>query len=604
MVIHSMTATFGCLEQATLTFTQGLNLLEMPNESGKSTWCAFLRAMFYGLESRKGGALSERNRYTPWSGSGMNGSVTLTWQGKDLTLRRFPKGSNPFGGFQAMYTGTEEPVAGLTADNVGEIILGVTKEAFSRTCFVAQGGLHVDASGDLERRIAALAGAGEEDVSYSDAERRLRDWRNQRQSNRATGTLPKLRSQLSQTEAKRQRLLDAQARGREARQALEQLERDRLEVEDDLARHARKAEADRLADARAHYEKTAQRLGQAEEALMEAQTAEASAKNALPPMPGSGRGGQVALRLAMLLGCALVVCALVFALWPLIIGGVALLNIGALGNYSLAKARRASQSAYDQALARWEEAKKGLEAAQTQHIAARAAWEAVSQQGEPPAPPAVEHLPRRELTDDRQRLRRVQDSIALCKERLSRSQGEAEALGGLEPIEGEAAALEAAITREEGELEALNLALEALAEANAQLRTRFSPALNQKAGAILARLTGGRYESLTFTREFEILAQTKTGAKSAHLFSQGTADQAYLALRLAICALALPQRDPPPLILDDALVAFDDARLALALDVLQALAKERQVLLFTCQSRERLALANPARNGYNEGNIS
>lgn len=103
-----MTATFGGLQNATLRLEPGLNLLELPNESGKSTWCAFLRAMLYGLESRKGGSLSERNRYTPWSGAAMAGEVELVWQGKEITLRRFPKGSNPFGGFQAVYTGTEE----------------------------------------------------------------------------------------------------------------------------------------------------------------------------------------------------------------------------------------------------------------------------------------------------------------------------------------------------------------------------------------------------------------------------------------------------------------------------------------------------------------
>ncbi len=73
--------------------------------------------------------------------------------------------------------------------------------------------------------------------------------------------------------------------------------------------------------------------------------------------------------------------------------------------------------------------------------------------------------------------------------------------------------------------------------------------------------------------------------------SQGTADQAYLALRLAICLLALPEGETAPLILDDALVSFDDARLRLALELLRDLAGERQVLLFTCQSRERQALA-------------
>ena len=63
-------------------------------------------------------------------------------------------------------------------------------------------------------------------------------------------------------------------------------------------------------------------------------------------------------------------------------------------------------------------------------------------------------------------------------------------------------------------------------------------------------------------------------------------DQLYLAVRLAVCQLALPEEDPSPLVLDDALINFDDARMALALDCLKDLARERQILLFTCHGRE------------------
>lgn len=43
--------------------------------------------------------------------------------------------------------------------------------------------------------------------------------------------------------------------------------------------------------------------------------------------------------------------------------------------------------------------------------------------------------------------------------------------------------------------------------------------------------------------------------------------------------------------LDDALAAFDDGRMALALDLLAQLAEDRQILLFTCQSREAACLS-------------
>ena len=128
--------------------------------------------------------------------------------------------------------------------------------------------------------------------------------------------------------------------------------------------------------------------------------------------------------------------------------------------------------------------------------------------------------------------------------------------------------------------------------------------MNREAGAILSQLTGGKYDAITFTRQFEALAQTDAGPKSARLLSQGAADQAYLALRLALCRLALPDGETAPLVLDDALVCFDDARLGLALEVLLAFARDRQLLLFTCQGRERAALAISGRNRYNICNIS
>ena len=61
-------------------------------------------------------------------------------------------------------------------------------------------------------------------------------------------------------------------------------------------------------------------------------------------------------------------------------------------------------------------------------------------------------------------------------------------------------------------------------------------------------------------------------------------DQLYLALRLAVARELTPQA---PLILDDALVRFDDARLAAALGILRREAETKQVILFTCQGREK-----------------
>ena len=65
-----------------------------------------------------------------------------------------------------------------------------------------------------------------------------------------------------------------------------------------------------------------------------------------------------------------------------------------------------------------------------------------------------------------------------------------------------------------------------------------------------------------------------------------------LALRLAVADLVLPEPDQVPVVLDDALITLDDTRLALALQTLLDLSRDRQVILFTCQSREFRVLEN------------
>lgn len=142
MKIIRMRATFGGLDHRELELKEGLNIIEAPNEGGKSTWSAFLRAMLYGINTKerdKQGYIAEKNRYQPWSGAAMEGVLELEWKGEKITLRRGPKGSTPFGKFEAVYTDTGEPVGFLTADNAGETLIGAPREVFERSAFVGQG---------------------------------------------------------------------------------------------------------------------------------------------------------------------------------------------------------------------------------------------------------------------------------------------------------------------------------------------------------------------------------------------------------------------------------------------------------------------------------
>ena len=249
MKILKMRATFGKLQSAELALGEGLNVIEAPNEGGKSTWSAFLRAMLYGINTKerdRQGYLAEKNRYQPWSGAAMEGSVELLWQGRSVTLRRGPKGSTPFGRFEAVYTGTAELVPGLTGDNAGETLTGVPREVFERSAFVGQGGAAIDGAPALEARIAALASSGEEDVSYSQVERRLRDWLNRRKHNK-TGLIPRLEEELADVEETLARQSKAFRLAQEARRELERLQAEHRLLESERDAHLSRAMAQRRA---------------------------------------------------------------------------------------------------------------------------------------------------------------------------------------------------------------------------------------------------------------------------------------------------------------------------------------------------------------------
>jgi len=190
--IHSMTATFGKLEHQTLTLKPGLNIIEAPNEWGKSTWCAFLTAMLYGLDTRAKTtktALADKERYAPWSGLPMEGRMELCWQGREITIERRTKGRIPMGDFRAYETDSGLPVSELTARNCGELLLGVERSVFVRSAMIRFSDLLVNGDEALRQRLHALVTTGDESAAGEQLARQLKELKNRCRYNR-TGLLP------------------------------------------------------------------------------------------------------------------------------------------------------------------------------------------------------------------------------------------------------------------------------------------------------------------------------------------------------------------------------------------------------------------------------
>ena len=663
----------------------------------------------------------------------MEGTLTLERQGRSLTLYRGPKGSTPWGSFSAVWTATGEAVEGLTAENCGEALLGVSREVFERTAFVGQGEISLSPSADLEKRVAALATSGEEDVSFSQVERRLKDWLNRRKVNSRVGLIPELEGELSQVESSLERQGDLLRRAQEARQETERLEAEKARLEAQLRSHAAASEAQRAEtrrQAQKDYdealaqleaiEKTAQALPPSEE-LRRAQgdlaylnTLTANLKMARKSVPeaqekaeeaqrearsdplfgnldptqaaarsqrdhdeakhleGRGINPLLLLPLPLLASVILTLWAyfsprdpatsfpwwstlifllpMVWILTALVLLPLLLLRrsrkkklAALLSHYdaqcpedilarSAAYREKHAAAQDDMRQLRSLEAERDKLAAQQEELTAQlldfvhpfapevtdpfgisAALSRALQQGErytlakakaehaekllsalPSSAAAAESkafapIPQGDPAELSARLRAVNGDLRRAGDAAARLQGELASLGDPAELEARRSRLLEQLELRRGEYEAISAAMESLKAADSRLRERFSPAVNQKTGEYLRALTGGKYDKASLTRQFQALAQERGEAASRQdlSLSGGAAQQLYLAARLAMCELALPPEEPCPILLDDALDAFDDRRAGLALECLLELSQKRQVLLFSCHSREK-----------------
>ncbi len=711
MDILRLSATFGRLEQRELTLSPGLNVLYAPNESGKSTWGAFIRTMLYGLSTRERGPLADKNRFAPWSGAAMQGRMDVSAAEGDYTLlRQTKRAASPMGEFSCTYTGTATPVAGVTAQNAGEVLLGVPREVFERSAFIGQNALAVEQDAELERRIAALITTGEEDTSYSQSYERLKKQLNRRKHNK-TGLIPALEREIDDLYLTLRELNALEAQARQSQAALDGLERRDAELQRQAAQWQaleRQALAAEYAKAAQNADEAARRASLLEDTcaglpdgqtltLLEGQAAAVQAD--LDTLAEQRRAAQKAERSAAEAKEALTAHPLypadeaalrqradaivpqkapsplltVFTAGLIIISGVlaflfradalpfwiftAMAVLGIVTTAFAVKFRRQAiverqkfaekqraalesqmaeylplrtQEARLQAEARrladiadgaeescrrrlaaltaqvrrFEPGVQDLGGAQVALAAARrrqaelaaarqqareaALYRDALQKPEQSAAGASLTVPTLSKEDTAAALSDTLAQLAAERSRFDTLTGRIRSLDRSSDLQDQLAQKQEQLSALREEYDAIALAMEALEQANTTLQNRFSPALGARAAEIFSAITAGRYDRVLLSRDFSLSAEPAGDpvGRSIRLLSQGAADQLYLAVRLAICDMVLPEEKRVPLILDDALVSFDDDRLHAALDYLLVESEKRQILLFSCQKRE------------------
>lgn len=700
MKIYSMTATFGKLEHQTLTLEPGLNIIEAPNEWGKSTWCAFLVNMLYGLDTRArttGSALADKERYAPWSGAPMSGRIDLNWNGRDITIERSTKGRVIFGNFRAYETQTGIDVPELNGVNCGQMLLGVERGVFTRAGFLKLSDLPVTQDETLRRRLNNLVTTGDESGAGDALGQQLKDLKNKCRYNRS-GLLPQAEMERAQLQQQLSDLHSLKNQTQQLKTQQHQLEEliAKLENHADALRYSASLEDVQKVQAASDAALQAkERLGamlsvcetlpereEARKKLLRAQDLQEEwmalqmEERMLPPLPEkpditpqamdvaaasedtkrsaalekSRKMNGLILGIFVLLAAALLVSG--FVMEQMLYYGIGAIVMAAAGvlictgrtakirkqlnalyhrypgiapdGWIAAAQRNADQwHAYEVLLANAQTLRGDLDRrstalnekigaltagttlAECQNYWAKtvAAWDALGdarrdlQRCESHAqtlrsmartvepPKAADELSYTMeqttalLAEARLRQQKLHTQLGQCL-------GQTETLGSESLLRARLDTLNRRIARLEDTYYALEMAQDALRDATNQLQRRFAPRISKRAQELFGKLTLGRYQRLTLGEDLSLStsAQNEDTLRSAQWRSEGTVDQQYFALRLAVAEELTPQA---PLILDDALVRFDDTRLAAAMEILKEESETKQVILFTCQKREK-----------------
>lgn len=730
MKILKMRASFGKL-QGELVLSEGMNVLTLPNEEGKSTWTAFIVAMFYGIDTKERGnqsnsGLPAKERYLPWSGKPMEGSMDLEWKGRYITIERKSTPKAPMSIFRAYDTASGKQLGTLTGENCGKTLCGVERSVFERTAFIRQMGISVNSDDALERRLGSLVSTGEDSgKSAPQLEKELQVLRNRisgrngriaklqtelNEAEQRCTDLDKLQEEMAALEAEKTELEENYNKLEEMVQRIDQAKRAQGQIAmEDLGRKLKDQEQlcrqlkDMVSSLPSDYRlRTLQK--KLDEAQNKLETARVEAAFAPPRTPKpqdplyftdmtveqadeavkedmqtyaqlsevkkikkfwplflcfllvAGAGALVALTyfkdlpfklpfeipLPIAVGVAASALTLFLVVWIILsVKGKRRSRLrlqaeqilekysvdeiselpGLLESFSETQKKYAILAAEEEedarlltlrmedaqqecddllsevrtfapecntpaqakeAIAEATEAlstliteKRVLENQKTQYANMRKIFGDEPQAIDYEALNMDESKLRYECRIAGQKYRHICDRISVL-------QGRMEATGGPESMSGRKSYLHRQLV-EAGELmQALEIAGEVLEVADHRVRSRFSPRITAEAGKILGQLTRGKYPAVQMSTDMQLSVRDGILQRPAAAMSCGTVDQMYLALRLAMCRMLLPQ--DALLVLDDALVNFDNDRCLAALELLKEEAQTRQVILFTCRS--------------------
>lgn len=600
---------FGKLKNVAFNFGDGVNILQQANGFGKSTLCAFIRAMLYGLNySYKlvdGVRTNDVTRYMPWdSTQKFGGSMQIADQGKTYRIERFFGNTQRAESLQVVdiSTGRQVDIA-----NVGEHFLGLTAESYDRSTYIPQEYVEISSNENFDAKLANFVQDSAE--SYDDIQAKLRAYKKQFKFERGTGgeiftledEILKLQSQLQQAEN------DANNRTRMAQElkqtelALQQLEQEQQALQlrlDSLQQSLYQAKPSPADVERAQkIDKLDMQIASVPQSvtqdynnfakLLDEQKALEKKHN---PLAFKRRFIGISLAVSVVLAVVLGM------LEQYVFMGVSAVIVVALTALFVSVSGKKNEIKLDQLQTELESiASKYVNPNgksfdelcnefwayfnnyQT-NLAVRKAL------GERPNISADEGKIASQIQQTKERLQ----ALAEQKQNLVKVEHQLQfALS--QPVDSTVEIAEELLAKQQQlqiakhKYQVATLTADILAQAKESLSSAYIPELCLRTEKLLNAVTGGNYKVVT-NRNFAISLQENGQTKPLSAFSRGIKEITLLCFRIALSEL-LYGKDIPLLIVDDAFVNFDEQNFQRATQLLKQLSATTQVIYFTCHNR-------------------
>ena len=601
---------FGKLKNVALQFGDGVNILQQQNGFGKSTMCAFVRAMLYGLgytyKTTNGVRANDVTKYMPWDATGkFGGSMEISHQGTHYRIERFFGSTAKSESLQVvdLSTGKQLPIA-----CPGEHFLGLTVDSYDRCTYLPQEQIELASNENFDQKLANLV--QDSTIDYEKLQEKLRAYKKTLRHERGVGgEIPTLEKEIAQLQ---RNLATAQSQATERKQMAQQL----VQAESALAQVTQEEQI-----LNASIDTLQQQLFQSKPTQADVELTKKidEVELQLAKVPSSLQqdyqqfhqlyaqkatlqsnrkqcltwASVFAISAVVLVAIAILLAILEVYTFAIVSGVVAV----ALGLVYLTKLKgKCNKKPIDELTSQLmsivskyiNPASKSLDELKDEFWAYHNNYQTMvsvrKALGQKPTSNGNETKFATQLAQAKEQLQQlVERKGQLAKTVHQLQYALSQPVASTLEIAEELLAKEQQLNEAKHKYLVATQTADLLAEAKESLSSAYIPELCARTEKLLNDVTNGNYKVVT-DRTFAISLQENGQTKPLGAFSRGIKEITLLCFRIALAQL-IYGKQTPLLIVDDAFVNFDEQNFARATTLLKQLSATTQIIYFTCHDR-------------------